>query len=99
MKSAEFQIKSMQTKDKDELTTWVIKRKDSLKESKIVPGQAPVTKAEKKLMKTWLETINEDTHSFRTSDVAIDFVESEDEDDFTFTIPEELPLKPSKSTQ
>ena len=38
-------------------------------------------------MKTWLETINEDNHSFKTEDVEIDFVDSEDEEDFSFSIP------------
>ena len=44
----------MPSKDKDELTTWVLKRKDSLMENKGKDNQPPVTKAEKKLMKTWL---------------------------------------------
>ena len=44
----------MQTKDKDELTTWVLKRKDSLKENVRSIDQPPVSNAEKKLMKTWL---------------------------------------------
>ena len=48
-----------------------------------------MTKAEKKLMKTWLETINEDATSFKTEDVEIDFVDSEDESDFTFSLPNE----------
>ena len=54
MKSAEFQIKSMQNKDKDQLTTWVLKRKESLKDNKRSIDQSPVSNAEKKLMKTWL---------------------------------------------
>ena len=40
-------------------------------------------------MKTWLETINEDTTSFKTEDVEIDFVDSEDESEFTFSLPTE----------
>ena len=96
MKSAEFHVKSMQSKDKDELTTWVIKRKQSFGNTKTGNGDIHVTKAEKKLMKTWLQTINEDTTSFITSDVAIDFVESEDEEeDFSFQMPKVIPTAKS----
>lgn len=100
LRSAGYQKVKQKSVDNKELMTFLLKRKDSMKQGSHFPKEE-VSKVDKKEMKTWLEMINEDVRSYHTEKVTIDFVESEDEDDdFTFHMPKSETnfLKPKESS-